>query len=157
VPLLLVATFALSLPSFFVLNTLVGLRGDFLRALRALAAAQCGLTIILASLSPLTVVWYVSFEDYSGAILFNGAMFGGATLLAQGVLRRCYRDLIRRQARHRWMLRAWVIVYAFVGIQMGWVLRPFVGAPNVPPAFFRPGAWGNAYEAVWAVLVQALR
>jgi hypothetical protein len=157
VPLLLLATFALSLPSFFVLNTLAGLRGDFLRALRALAAAQCGLTIILASLAPLTVVWYVSFDDYSGAILFNGVMFAAATLLAQGLLRRCYRDLVARSPRHRWMLRAWVIVYAFVGIQMGWVLRPFVGAPGVEPTFFRPGAWGNAYEVVGGLLLQALR
>jgi len=157
VPLLLLATFALSLPSFFVLNTLAGLRGDFPRALRALAAAQCGLTIILASLAPLTVVWYISFEDYAGAILFNGVMFAAATVLAQGLLRRCYRDLIARSPRHRWMLRAWVIVYAFVGIQMAWVLRPFVGAPGVEPTFFRPGAWGNAYEAVWQVLLQALR
>ena len=157
VPLLLLATFALNLPSFFVLNTVAGLREDFGRPLRAMAAAQCGLTIILASLAPLTVVWYVSFEDYPGAVLFNGVMFGGATLLAQGLLRRCYRDLVRRNSRHRWMLRAWVILYAFVGIQMGWVLRPFIGAPGVPPTFFRPGAWGNAYEVVWATLVAALR
>ncbi len=35
VPLLIVATFLLSLPSFFVLNTLLGLRSDFGAALRA--------------------------------------------------------------------------------------------------------------------------
>ena len=32
------------------------------------------------------------------------------------------------------MLRAWLGVYAFVGIQMGWVLRPFVGQPDRPTA-----------------------
>ena len=40
VPLLLGATFSLSLPAFFVLNTLLGLRPDFPRALAALAGAQ---------------------------------------------------------------------------------------------------------------------
>ncbi len=157
VPFLLLATFAISLPSFFVLNTLAGLRADFARALRAMAAAQCGLTVILASLASLTVVWYVSFDDYNAAILFNGVMFGGATVLAQGLLRRCYRNLISRNPRHRWMLRAWLIVYAFVGIQMGWVLRPFIGAPGAGPTFFRTGAWGNAYEVVWGLLRGALR
>ena len=27
------------------------------------------------------------------------------------------------------MLRTWLVIYVFVGIQMGWVLRPFVGSP----------------------------
>ncbi len=34
VPFLLMATFVLSLPSFFVVNTLLGLRSDFARVLR---------------------------------------------------------------------------------------------------------------------------
>jgi hypothetical protein len=54
VPLLLMTTVALGLPSFFVLNTLLGVRNDFPAALRAVIASQAGLTIILASLAPLT-------------------------------------------------------------------------------------------------------
>src|SRR5580658_1686241 len=54
VPLLLLVTFALSLPSFFVLNTILGVRGDFGRVLKGLVAAQAGLTTILASFAPLT-------------------------------------------------------------------------------------------------------
>src|SRR5262245_24227574 len=61
VPLLLLATFAISLPSFFVLNTLFGLRRDLGEAIRALVATQAGVAIVLASLAPLTALWYVSF------------------------------------------------------------------------------------------------
>src|SRR5688572_19713005 len=53
-PLLLLLTFAISLPSFFVLNTLLGVRDDFGDAVRALVATQAALTIILASLAPIT-------------------------------------------------------------------------------------------------------
>ena len=60
IPLLLLATFAISLPSFFVLNTLLGVRDDFRAALRAVAATQACLAIVLTSLSPLTAVWYAS-------------------------------------------------------------------------------------------------
>ena len=49
VPLLLLLTFLIGLPSFFVLNTLLGLRRDFREALRALVAAQAGVAIVLAS------------------------------------------------------------------------------------------------------------
>ncbi len=67
VPLLLLVTFGLSLPSFFVLNTVLGVRGDFGRVLKGLFAAQAGLTTILASFSPLTAFWYAAAPDYNGA------------------------------------------------------------------------------------------
>jgi len=157
VPMLLLGTFALSLPSFFVVNTLLGLRSDFAYAVRALAATQVALTIVLASFAPLTVLWYVSFDSYPAAVLFNTLTFGSASLLAQRVLRRLYRPLISHDRRHRWLLWAWLAMYAFVGIQMAWVLRPFVGDPNMAPSFFRPGAWGNAYVRLFEVVTSLLR
>ncbi|MFN0055626.1 MAG: hypothetical protein ACKV0T_26050, partial [Planctomycetales bacterium] len=108
-PLLLLATFSLSLPSFFVINTLVGLREDFGDAVRALVTMQAVLTIILAALAPLTALWYASFSDYSAATAFNGLMFALATFSAQGMLRRTYCPLIARHPRHRAMLRVWLV------------------------------------------------
>jgi len=148
VPILLLATFALSLPSFFVLNSLAGLRSDFVPAVRALAATQAGLAVILASLAPFTLLWYASVGHYQAAIFFNALMFTVASVSAQVILRFHYQPLIRRNANHRWMLRAWFVVYAFVGIQMGWVLRPFIGDPGSPVQFFRSESWGNAYVIV---------
>ena len=157
VPLLLLVTFALSLPSFFVLNTLLGVRADFGESLRALVATQAVLTIVLASFAPFTALWYASSGSYRPAILFNAAMFGAASVAAQGLLRRWYAPLVARNPRHRVLLRVWLVIYAFVGVQMAWVLRPFVGDPNSPTRFFRPGAWGNAYVEVARMVVEVIR
>ena len=35
------------------------------------------------------------------------------------------------------VFRVWVVVYAIVGAQMGWVLRPFIGAPGLEFSFLR--------------------
>jgi hypothetical protein len=148
VPLLLLATFMIGLPSFFVVNTLFGLRRDFVEALRALVAAQAGMAIVLSSLAPFTLFWYASSSDYEAAILFNGLMFAAASFSGQKLLRDYYRPLVLRNARHRPMLWTWLTIYIFVGIQMGMVLRPFIGAPGLPIQFFRSGAWENAYEVV---------
>lgn len=148
VPVLLAAAGALSLPSFFIMNTLLGVRDDFGEALRAVIAAQAGLTVILVALAPITLFWYASSADYRAAILFNALMFAVATVGAQVLLRRAYRPLVARNPAHRWLLRAWVVIYAFVGVQMAWVLRPFIGDPNGPVEFFRAGAWDNAYVIV---------
>jgi hypothetical protein len=55
------------------------------------------------------------------------------------------------------MLRAWLVLYVFVGIQMGWILRPFIGEPARPTQFFREEGWSNAYvvvmEMIWGVLL----
>jgi len=155
-PLLLLATFAISLPSFFVLNTLLGVRDDFAVAIRSIAATQAGLTIVLASLGPLTAVWYASSAVYERAILFNALMFAIASLAAQWLLRRLYKPLIERDPRHRMLLRCWLVIYAFVGIQMGWLLRPFIGNPDVATEFFRAESWGNAYVVVWEMIVKSI-
>jgi hypothetical protein len=156
VPFLLLATFALSLPSFYVVNSLLGLRRDFADAIRALVATQAGLSVVLASLAPFTLFWYASVDGYSDAILFNAVMFAIASVSAQWILRDYYQPLIRRNPLHRWMLRAWLVVYAFVGIQMGWILRPFIGDPASPVQFFRQDSWGNAYMVVGRMLWRAL-
>ena len=156
VPLLLLGTSLIAWPSFFVLNTLVGLRRDFARATAALMAAQAGLAVVLASLAPLTIVWYASSASYDAALRFNGLMFAVASLAGQGLLRGHYRRLVQRDARHRWMLWTWLVIYIFVGIQMAWILRPFVGAPGAPVEFFRRESWGNAYVVVARLIYDAV-
>lgn len=156
VPMLLGITFAISLPSFFVVNTLLGLRDDFGQVVRALVATQAGLTIVLAALGPLTVFWYLSVPDYALAKLFNGLVFLTASVAGQVQLARHYRPLIARNPAHRWTLRIWVVIYTFVGIQLGWTLRPFIGAADLRTTFFRQDAWTNAYvevaRLVWSLL-----
>ncbi len=148
VPVLLFATSLLCLPGFFVLNTLLGLRDDFREALQAILAGQAGLSIALASLGPFTRFWYFSTSSYRGALLFNAAMFTVATIAGQIVMLRYYRTLIARHSAHRITLYAWLALYAFVGIQMGWMLRPFVGSPDLAVTFFRTEPFSNAYVVI---------
>jgi hypothetical protein len=156
-PLLLLATLALSLPSYFVVNTLLGLRSDFARALRAIVTSQAVLTVVLAASAPLTLFWYASSTHYHGAILFNAAMFTVASVASQIALARAYRPLIARNPKHQGLVRAWIVIFAFVGIQMGWTLRPFIGSPEQPVRFFRGGELENAYvivaRMIWEVLI----
>ena len=156
VPLLLVATFVISSPSFYVMNSLLGLRRDFVWAVRALVAAQSGLAIILASLAPLTLFWYASSARYNYALLFNGAMFAVASFAAQWLVRGYYRPLVAQNRRHAWLLWCWLFVYTAVAIQMAWLLRPFIGSPGRPVQFLRDNPWDNAYEYVAQLVWRAL-
>src|SRR5688572_18716257 len=90
VPLLLLLTFCLALPSFYVVNMLAGVAGDFREVLRALLATQAGLTVVLASLAPFTVLFYASTTNYDAAILFNALMFAVASYAGQRLMKRFY-------------------------------------------------------------------
>ena len=47
----------------------------------------------------------------------------------------------------RTVFRIWVLVFGLVGAQMGWILRPFIGDPNLPFQWFRERQ-SNFFEAV---------
>ena len=47
----------------------------------------------------------------------------------------------------RIVFKVWVVVYALVGSQMSWVLRPFIGDPTIPFEWFRQRE-GNFFVAV---------
>ena len=155
-PLLLVVTFAVALPSFFVLNTLAGLREDWPRVLRMLLASQAALAVVVASLGPLLLVAYASTGVYPPLVLLNAGLFLVASVAAQGLLRRWYAPLVERDVRHRLLRVVWLVLYGFVGIQAGYTLRPFIGSPGSEVTFFRQQAWQNAYVAVWRLLADSI-
>jgi len=53
------------------------------------------------------------------------------------------------------LLKFWLILYALVGSQLGWTLRPFFGAAGEPFQLFRT-IEGNFYAQVWRSLLTLL-
>ncbi|MEW6746268.1 MAG: hypothetical protein AB1486_26300 [Planctomycetota bacterium] len=60
----------------------------------------------------------------------------GAESQAPAPARRRHRDSPEQRARR--IFAVWFVVYGVVGAQMGWVLRPFIGSPDLPFQLFRP-------------------
>jgi hypothetical protein len=56
---------------------------------------------------------------------------------AQIVDSEAWDDLPKPTGRHR-VIYTWMLLFGLIGTQMGWVLRPFVGSPNLPFTWFRP-------------------
>jgi len=56
------------------------------------------------------------------------------------------------QSLNTLLLQVWIGIYAIVGMQLGWRLRPFVGFDGSPFQLFRSEEDGNFYLAVWRSL-----
>ncbi len=156
VPLLLAIVTGASLPSLFALHAALGLRGGFAATLRGVSAAQATVALTLAACTPLCLFVYVSSTSYPLAVVVNGAFFALATLAGQVTLRR-HEGTRRWNPRQSLLRTVWGLLYAFVGIQAAWVLRPFVGYPGMPPTFLRAELWTNAYVVVARTLLELLR
>jgi len=53
------------------------------------------------------------------------------------------------------LLKFWLVLYALVGSQLGWTLRPFFGAPEETFQLFR-AIEGNFYSTVWRTFLSLL-
>lgn len=63
------------------------------------------------------------------------------------------RELSGSKAAARRVLLAWFAGNLLLGSQLSWILRPFVGSPNLPVEFLRTNALvGNFFESLASVL-----
>ena len=155
-PMLLLMSLGLTIPSFYVFNSLLGTHKDFRASMRAIMATQTSMTIFLAALAPLTVVWYASGSSYTSARLFNISLFACCAWYGWIMMGRFYRPLVASNPMHSRLIKIWIFQFVFVAIQLSWILRPFIGKTSRPTNFLREEAWGNAYLEIGLVVLRSM-
>jgi hypothetical protein len=150
-----------------ILAPLLGLNIPFRQSLSAILMSFTIAAAILGAFSPLLafVVW--SAPPMSQATL-QGATYNLIKLTNVGVIAfagttgnvRLFQLLSRlsdNSAVARRVLFAWLAGNLFLGSQLSWILRPFIGSPGLPVEFFRATALhGNFYENVFRTVLQIL-
>jgi hypothetical protein len=81
VPILFLLTLAITFPSLYVFNALVGSRLSFVALMKLLVAALAVNVTVLASLGPIVAFFSVSTTGYSFMVLLNVAVFAVAGVL----------------------------------------------------------------------------
>src|SRR5881396_2730003 len=150
-PFLFFATFAVCFPAFFVVQVLVGSRLRLLQVAVLVFGALALSSVLLAAFVPITAFFLISGANYYFQHLLNIAIAGVAGLfgmyaLHEGLSVVCeQRGVYPRKALT--IMRAWALLFAFVGIQLAWSLRPFLGDRNQPFRVFG-NYQGNFYAAI---------
>ncbi len=152
-PVLFLATLFICAPSLYFFNLLFGSNQSLGQNLTLILTAITVTSVLLLSLAPITFFFVLTTgdADYQFFKLLNVAIFGisglmGVVFLYQGMKVVSAEETEGTSARKR-ILFLWMFVYAFVGSQMAWTLRPFMGAPNYPFELFRR-LGGNFYTNV---------
>ncbi len=150
-PVLFLGTLAICFPGFFVIQVLLGSRLRLAQVLALVLGALSLSAIVFAAVIPITAFFLLTGANYYFLTLLHivvvlGAGLIGMVVLHDGLAFACEkRGVYPKNAMT--IMKAWAVLFAFVGIQMAWNLQPFLGDRGEPFQMFRHNE-GNFYTAV---------
>ena len=157
-PVLFLITLIICLPTLYFFNVLFGSRQSLSQSFALILTAITVTAVLLLSFAPITLFFMLTTSHYQFFKLLNVGIFAitglvGVTFLYQG-MQYVSREEEGRGAR-AWVLQLWILIYGFVGSQMAWTLRPFIGSPDLPFELFRQ-LGGNFYVNIIASIGEIL-
>ena len=167
-PALFLGTTAFVAVFNWMIATLLGSGLSFKSSVFTVFAAMTIGCWILLGLVPVSLFFLLSGVSYAGShtelqiahntillthiLVLALAGFGGNAALLQGL-----RRIVRPRCPATPLFAAWLAAFAFVGCQLSWILRPFIGSPFFPVEFLRPDALDrNFYEFVFTEVLPFL-
>jgi|KBSSwiStaDraftv2_1062776.scaffolds.fasta_scaffold206719_3 hypothetical protein len=154
-PILFLLTNAICLPTLFIFGSFFGSKRSAMQTAALLLAGTAVIGIVLVGFAPVTVFFTVTTKNYQFLKILNVGFFSIAGILGILFFNRFLAESMEAGAqpvRARGLfLRFWFLLYAFVGTQLAWTLRPFFGAPDMRFEFLRE-LGGNFYSNVFQSL-----
>jgi hypothetical protein len=159
-PFLYLFTGITCFPAFYVLNCLLGPKLEFSQCVRLLLIAVSTNAAALASYAPFSLFFTLttSTAGYGFLVLMHVAVFALSALASLVVIGLMFRATAREVGRplRPMFVVAWGFLYAFVGTQTSWILRPWVGTQAIEYVPIRP-LGGSFIEAVWELVRNLMR
>jgi hypothetical protein len=142
-----------------LLAPLFGLNLRFHQSLQAVLMSGTIACAILGAFSPLLgfMIWntpanvlQATSSAYNAVLVTQALVIAFAGIAANARLFQLLQHYSSSRVSALKVLFGWLLGNLFLGSQLCWIMRPFVGSPELPLQFFRPDAFrGNFYEAVW--------
>ncbi len=152
-PLLCLVTLLICAPALYTISILFGTNQRLSQSVALVLAAISITGVLLFSLAPVALFFSLITPDaYQSFKLLNVLFFAiagcsGAACLDRG-LKIVSAGGPGRAAKPHWLVFClWLALYGFVGSQMAWTLRPFVGYPSAPFELIRQ-IGGNVYTDI---------
>jgi hypothetical protein len=159
-PLLYMLSLAVCFPVLYIVLVLMGSKLRFGQGLALILMALAFNSVLLASCAPIALFFAFTGASYDFIKLLHVVICAFSGLwammaLLHGLRLMCEKsDLYPKKALR--ILQIWALIFGFVGTQMAWSLRPFIGEPNMQFTIFRQQE-GNFYQAVGHSVLQLFR
>ena len=158
-PMLFLATLVICSPTLYFFNLIFGSNQSLTQNVTLIMTAITTTAVLLLSFAPIVLFFLLTTSNYQFFKLLNVGVFAisgivGVTFLGQGMAVVSNPNKKGARARRN-VLWLWVLIYAFVGSQLAWTLRPFIGAPSMRFELFRQ-LGGNFYANIFASIGEIL-
>jgi hypothetical protein len=159
-PVFYLITLIICFPTLFFFNVLFGSRSTVKQHFVVLLTAVSVIGVLLFSFAPVTLFFLITApKSYQFFKLLNVIIFMitgtfGVKFLYDGMQLLSQDNEIGKSTRTA-ILRSWLLLFSFVGMQLGWFIRPFFGAPGTKFELFRP-ADSNFYLNILAAISEIL-
>jgi hypothetical protein len=149
--ILFLSTVIICFPSFFIIQQVLGSKMSFRQMIVIVLSGVVLTATISLSFAPIVIVFQVTGGNYHFLQLLHVAIFifagiFGMRLMVDALKYACENKSIYPQIGVT-VFRIWIIILAFVGIQLAWNLRPFLCEKQEEFKFFRKYE-GNFYTAI---------
>jgi hypothetical protein len=142
-PVLFLITLAITLPSLYFFSlALLNVQFSVTQAGVVVLSGIGVSAFLLLGLSPITLFFVITSSNYTFfkllAVVFvavSGVI--GLNYILKGFAWVDKKNELTSKPIGKILLRAWVVLFGFVGAQMTWRLSPFIGDPQKPFALFR--------------------
>ena len=158
-PVLFLATLVVCSPTLYFFNLIFGSNQSLTQNFCLILTAITVTAVLLLSLAPIVLFFLLTTSNYQFFKLLNVGVFAISGITGVRFLRQGMEAVSERghggEGARRAVMWLWVFVYAFVGSQMAWTLRPFIGAPGLKFELFRQ-LGGNFYTNIFASIGELL-
>lgn len=151
VPLLFTLAILVCFPAFYVIQHVLGSRLGFWQMLKVILSGFVMISIIMVSFSTIVIFFLITGDNYSFLKLLHVAIFAvsgifGMKTILDALQYSCEKKNVYPRVGVT-VFKFWILILAFVGMQLAWNLRPFVASRELPFEIFRQRQ-GNFYLAV---------
>jgi len=151
VPLLFSLALLVCFPAFFIIQHVLGSKLGFWQMFKVILSGFVMVTLVMVSFAPIVIFFLITGDNYSFLKLLHVAIFGlsgffGMKTILDALRFSCEKKQIYPKVGVV-VFRFWILILAFVGMQLAWNLRPFIGSRELPFELFRKRE-GNFYLAV---------
>ncbi|SHK03187.1 hypothetical protein SAMN05444280_15213 [Tangfeifania diversioriginum] len=148
---LFITTLLICFPSFFIIQQVLGSKMSFRKMVGIVLSGFVLASTITLSFVPVIIFFQITGNNYHflqllHVVVFIFAGFFGMKLILEALKFACDKKNVYPQIGVT-VFKVWIVILAFVGIQLSWNLRPFLGDKNEDFKLFRKYQ-GNFYTAI---------
>ena len=154
--LLFVITLIICFPSFYIVQLILGSKIKISQLIIILLAGFLMVSVTMLAFAPIVLFFQLSGDNYHFLQLLHVFVFGFSGVFGMKVvldsLTRIHEEKGFYPKVGLTVFKIWLIIFAFVGMQLSWNMRPFLGSKDMEFQLFRSETKGNFYGAVFGAL-----